>query len=253
MIPFEFLEKDDITQTVKRIRAKILIDKGQSKENVKEVINYAVDFLKNDSFCKPITFKRFGTKKYEAVFLFIYDSMRQYNYGLPICRAQWIDDDCQVKPNEFDHDDEIGDHIIIDWQDENDFMDDFIKENQMEIREYIKSCENIFEQYEELFHEVFNVIEKTEKDFYQALTEFETPLSQLYVIDLGFPKSDDPLYQKMRLAEKGAIGYLHDVVLNSKDSSSGTFKFIAKTNLNDSTKSAYEYKQLMKEIKRKYQ
>ncbi len=122
---FVLLELSDTSHALaKRYAANILLQGSYDREDARQVVQRAMDYVKNQNYHRnTLVERRWGGNKAHVVWLFVYRSPEDVDLANWICRAQWIAPglDPAARPMAIEHDEEL-DGIMLDW---NDSYEDF--------------------------------------------------------------------------------------------------------------------------------
>lgn len=147
-------EKDNSTNTKRRISAKIYVERSfaSSKDSLVELIKKINGKVKNNNYFKKVLDENSDASHPEYVWLYFYDDLIQYEFGLPICRSEWInniDKNDPVLLKEFDHYIESHD-IRIKWEDDYRPLHKYLILNATSKNDYMKEIKGLltFTQHE---------------------------------------------------------------------------------------------------------
>ncbi|REJ23705.1 MAG: hypothetical protein C6W54_11055 [Bacillaceae bacterium] len=254
-IKYKVIEMEDISQSAKRLSVKILVD-STKKDELKNLIETLTEELKYIDYAKEKTIIKFGNKPYEVIYLLLYSNIRQVNFGFPLCRVQWIDDNCKYKPMKIQYDEIVGDSILIEWQDEFKFFDQIIKENEIGKEEFLKYSDEKFdfikdtyENFAKLFTELIS--NKIEFNIYVSeILRLEDALNGSFFDFYGFPDSSVEGLAELHNHLQSAITDVHNVlvVAKNKDYSFKNVVILTKIYLQDAKKNIEQYFELRKSL-----
>ena len=143
--------------------------------------------------------RHWSGKSAQVVWLFIYSSMEDARNTNWICRSQWISKSLSedAAPTRFSGED-IGDSIIVDWNDRYNELAKFYRLNTVTKEEYLEAMLPILEQTKEIMKRAIEETDKygkdsvSEKQYIHQMQKIETLLDNLYLksIDLEFPPTE---------------------------------------------------------------
>ncbi|WP_411349805.1 hypothetical protein [Paenibacillus sp. WLX2291] len=167
---FTILEEKDIsTGTKRRVSAKVYVERSfaSSKDSLVELIKKINEKVKNNNYFKKVLELGSETSKPEYVWLYFYDDLIQNEFGLPICRSEWINSNVTNEPillKEFDQ--YIESHNIrIKWEDNYRPLHEYLLLNSISKNDYLKEIKILldFAKYElENLTKLFNKDDKLE-------------------------------------------------------------------------------------------
>ncbi|WP_195575457.1 DUF4365 domain-containing protein [Paenibacillus sp. 1001270B_150601_E10] len=168
-------EKDNSTGTKRRISAKVYVERSfaSSKDSLIELIKKINEKVKNNNYFKKVLESGNDANNPEYVWLYFYDDIIQNEFGLPICRSEWINNNGKNEPillKEFDH--YIKSHNIrIKWDDNYRPLHEFLLLNSTSKNDYFKKIRSIvtFAKYElDNLTKLFNEVDKS--GFYEHIS-----------------------------------------------------------------------------------
>ncbi|PZE20306.1 DUF4365 domain-containing protein [Paenibacillus xerothermodurans] len=156
-------EKDNSTGTKRRISAKIYIERSfaSSKDSLVELVKKVNEKVKNNNYFRKVLDTGMDASKPEYIWLYFYDDLIQYEFGLPMCKSEWINNNGINEPillKEFDQ--YIDSHNIrVKWEDDFRPLHDYLLLNSTSKTDYLKKIRGIvtFAKYElDLLIKLFN-------------------------------------------------------------------------------------------------
>ncbi|MFD4818015.1 DUF4365 domain-containing protein [Peribacillus butanolivorans] len=85
-------EKDNSTLSKRRISAKIYIERSfaSSKDSMIELIKKINEKVKSNNYNKGVLKGNMEDSEPDYIWLYFYDDLIQFEYGLPFCRTEWF-------------------------------------------------------------------------------------------------------------------------------------------------------------------
>jgi len=134
---YSLLKQDDISNGIGlRTSLRILVENSfaKSKESMRILIPKINNEYRGKVYHRNETLARtHKSKKYDVIYMFFYDTINQSNQGLTFCRTLWVKENLsELSKPSISNPNEILGKINTYW-DSNDYFDDFIEENQLDI------------------------------------------------------------------------------------------------------------------------
>lgn len=216
---YTILSFQDISHGLaKRYSANILLNQEMMRIDITTLIRNLTKELKAREYYRNEMVKNhWRGKPAHVVWLFIYSSMEDARNINWICRSQWISESLSedAAPTRFSGED-IGDGIIVDWNDRYDELAELYRLHTVTKEEYLETMLPILEQTKEIMKRAIGIIDKykndsvSEKQYIHQMQKIETLLDNLYLqsIDLEFPPTEcsdlDEAFQVIMAAAHGS-------------------------------------------------
>lgn len=172
---FAILEEKDNSKSTKRIiSAKVYIERSfaSSKNSLLELIKKVKEKVKENNYNRRVFEGKTKGSEPDYVWLYLYDDLIQYEFGLPFCRAEWIKNNGVNKPILLKECDQIleSQNIRIKWEENYRPLQDYLLLNSTSKTEYLESVREIlsFTMHElDILWKLFN--KKDKGEFYNSI------------------------------------------------------------------------------------
>lgn len=158
------------TGTKRKISAKVYVERSfaSSKDSLVELIKKINEKVKNNNYFRKVLETGSDASNPDYIWLYFYDDLIQHEFGLPICRSEWTNNNNgnnePILLKEFDQ--YIESHNIrIKWEDNYRPLNEYLKLNSASKNEYLKEIRELlsFTKYELAnLTELFNKTDKRE-------------------------------------------------------------------------------------------
>ncbi|SDT08095.1 protein of unknown function [Paenibacillaceae bacterium GAS479] len=167
-------EQDNSTGTKRRISAKVYIERSfaSSKESLLELIKKINDKVRKNNYFKGILDDKSQSNEAEYVWLYLYDDLIQYEFGLPFCRSEWINNKGNQPILLKDFDQFIESHNIrIKWETSFRPLHDYLLLNSTSKTVYLKIIREILAFTKSQLNVIPKLFNKEEKvEFYDYIS-----------------------------------------------------------------------------------
>jgi len=222
----------------RRASIKILVEHtyATSKTSMREMIpKLNKKYRVSDYHRDEATRKHFKDQFVEIIEIFFYDSIQQFNYGLPFCRTIWNAASCKAKIDSSDST-EFVDSIGIIWE-ENNLLADFIAENQCSKGEFLDFSDKFYNSCKEIYTDINENNAKYINDsdnelLKKAILKWENKVNEM---DIYISEKDLPPNECIALNEiiKCSVAMLGNILLAAKKTSTPRLHFIIKSDLKE--------------------
>ncbi len=180
-------EKDNSNLNKRRISAKVYIERSfaTSRDSMIELIKKINDKVKSNNYYKSVLDGGTESREPHYVWIYLYDDLIQYEYGLPFCRTEWISNTGTNQPVLLKEFDQIleGHNIRIKWESNYRPLQDYFLLNSTSKTEYLESIREIllFAKNElDSLSQLFNADNKEE--FYNHLSSKRSEYTKNFLV-----------------------------------------------------------------------
>lgn len=209
----------------RRVAAKILVENtyATSRATMRNIIpKLNEDLKKSDYHRNEITKNKYKDMPAEVISIFFYDSIMQINHGLTFCRSIWNDTKCNNKVNPFTADETIS-QIGIKWDVENDFLNEFIKENQLSKGAYLELTDKHYNELTLIISSLKKRLDtyKTNNDFTELKNEILTWKDSIEMMDQQVSNMGFPPFECQDIDEiiQSSVALMHNIIIITNDQS----------------------------------
>ncbi len=221
---FTVMEISDTSHGLnRRVTAKILVENtyATSKATMRNIIPQLNDNLKNSDYHRnEITKNKYKNMPAEVISIFFYDSIMQINHGLTFCRTIWNSPECENKVDPFVSDEEIKE-IGIKWDVENDYLNEFIKENQLTKGTYLDLTDRHYKEILLIITNITSSLESYKKDhnFTKFKQEILTWKDSIEIMDQQISSMGYPPVECQDIDEiiHPSVALLHNIIIITND------------------------------------
>lgn len=168
-------EKDISTSRKRRISAKIYIERSfaSSRDSMVELIKKINQKIKSNNYNKGVFKGVKDNSEPNYIWLYFYDDLIQFEYGLPFCRTEWLVGEENNPPILLKKYDQLitDSNITIKWE-YNRPLNKYLETNSLSKREYIEGIKGALDfALSELKILPSHFAKKDKTDFYEHLYE----------------------------------------------------------------------------------
>ncbi len=186
---YEIVELEDISNVIKRISAKIIVDLDvKNKEDIESFVMEIIEDLREQQVEKATTLERHGNKPFEVVYVNVYKNKNEANHGLPLATVSYINTESKFKTRHLGKK-YINDNTTISYSELFDEFNNTLSENMVSDEVFLQ---NVSRQ----FNELLKVYEKTKlklqdiKELAIMYNDFEKYFIELSDDFVGFPNDE---------------------------------------------------------------
>lgn len=224
-IEYSVLSLNDVSHgNAKRYSANIFINPTLSRELIIKTINYATfDLSKRQYYRDEISKKRWGNHLAHVVWIFAYTSLEDVSIANWFCRSQWISESLNqtYAPIRIQGED-IGDNIIVDWNNNHKQISIFYHENILTKEEYLDQLRLIITPAIKTIDKAMGYTKKYEalkinhSKYLENMKRLEQELTKLYLkaTDIGLPPIE---CKELSDSFQNAMATGHNIVLPFSD------------------------------------
>lgn len=239
---FTVMEVSDTSHGLnRRVTAKILVENthATSRASMRNIIPQLNEHLKSSDYLRnELTKKKYKDMPAEVISIFFYDSIMQVNHGLTFCRTIWNDSKCSNKVKPFTPDETIN-QIGVKWDVENDFLNEFIKENQLTKGAHLDLADKYYQELTLTLSSIENSLKtyRTNKDFTELQNEILTWKDSIELMDQQVSNMGYPPFECQDIDEiiQSCVAFMHNIIIitNDKNRDSKNVTYMINTYVED--------------------
>jgi hypothetical protein len=221
---FTVMEISDTSHGLnRRVAAKILVENtyATSRATMRSIIPKLNENLKSSDYHRnEITKSKYKDKPAEVISIFFYDSIMQIKHGLTFCRTIWHNPQCEDKVNSFTVDETVKE-IDIKWDVENEFLNEFIKENQLSKGAYLELTDRQYNEISLIIKSIEKTIKKYQRNhnFTELIKQILTWKDSIEIMDqqvstMGYPPVE---CQDIDEIIHPSVALLHNIIIIAND------------------------------------
>ncbi|MCH7875675.1 MAG: DUF4365 domain-containing protein [Gemmatimonadetes bacterium] len=218
---YTIFKMDDISYgAAKRYSFEVVVNGRATKAEVAAIVRQVtMEGQKRRYHRNHLVEGKWGDSDAHVVWTFIYPSAEDHNRRNHICRSIWIHEDLgpQFRPMGFDGEN-VGDHIIVDWSTNYDFLAQHVSTNTLSKEDYFSSVLPLIEELKTSLGAIENgLLALANNDTDEANFLASTEAARTRVDEVYFKLTDLPFApfecRDMDTKLESFVTYLHNVWL----------------------------------------